>query len=463
MESESHRWYSERIGHEDIHVRVYGHFGQPILVFPTSGGDEREYEGQGMFDALGHHMQAGRVKFFCVNSVNNDSWYNKAIHPADRARFQVAYDSAIANESASLHRASLQRSGIAITTTGASFGAYHAANTLFKHPTQGAPLPRPFGRLRPALLHGRALRRQLLLQQSRRLPRESERLEHSPVPPSVRHPPRYRQAARYEDSGPTRRLAVHHRARGIPHHLDDWREQGGHDWPYWKHQMDVYISKLVLSGCALERNETRAARRCLLLVLLASSAPLSWSRRPPKPACALLKACGLAADALACTEEAQAHRSPVSPMTPRAAANRAICWLTGSGPALRDGASVFVHFSAGYRVVYDISGEAPVSAARFDFLAADLPLGGEARHPFLEDEVRDAVPLILGPGDSGRHARTGSRARRRSCSTTHPCEAAHVLRLGQLEAGTLAAPRLGLCGRPDPARIPRPRGPSLTT
>ena len=41
MESETHRWYSDRIG-RDVHVRVYGHFGQPILVFPTSGGDESE-------------------------------------------------------------------------------------------------------------------------------------------------------------------------------------------------------------------------------------------------------------------------------------------------------------------------------------------------------------------------------------------------------------------------------------
>jgi len=119
MESESHRWYSDRIG-RDVHVRVYGHFGQPILVFPTSGGDEREYEGQGMFDTLGHHVQAGRVKFFCVSSVNNDSWYNKSIHPADRAKFQVAYDSAIANEVLPFIEHHCHSKGVAITTTGAS-------------------------------------------------------------------------------------------------------------------------------------------------------------------------------------------------------------------------------------------------------------------------------------------------------------------------------------------------------
>jgi len=27
------------------------------------------------------------------------------------------------------------------------------------------------------------------------------------------------------------------RNRGIAHHLDDWGPEGGHDWPYWHHQM----------------------------------------------------------------------------------------------------------------------------------------------------------------------------------------------------------------------------------
>ncbi len=25
------------------------------------------------------------------------------------------------------------------------------------------------------------------------------------------------------------------------HHLDDWGPEGGHDWPYWHHQMWEYV------------------------------------------------------------------------------------------------------------------------------------------------------------------------------------------------------------------------------
>jgi esterase/lipase superfamily enzyme len=31
-------------------------------------------------------------------------------------------------------------------------------------------------------------------------------------------------------------------SRGIPHHLDDWGPQGGHDWPYWRHMMWEYLA-----------------------------------------------------------------------------------------------------------------------------------------------------------------------------------------------------------------------------
>ena len=150
-------------------VRVYGHWGAPILVFPTSGGDEWEYERQGMVEALAPHVDGGRVKLFCVSSVNNQSWYDKGAHPRHRSYVQAMYDAYVAYEVAPFIHTHCQSPGIAITTTGASFGAYHAANTPAEAPGPLPPMPRALGRLRPAPLHGRRLRRQLLLQQPRRL------------------------------------------------------------------------------------------------------------------------------------------------------------------------------------------------------------------------------------------------------------------------------------------------------
>ena len=133
MLREHHRWYSHRLG-RDMDILVYGHYGSPIVAFPTSGGDHREYEGQGMIEAIAHHIDAGKVKVFCVDTANNQSWYNKQAHPRHRSYVQAMYDAYMSSEVAPFIHDHCRSPGIAITTTGSSFGAYHAANTLLKHP-----------------------------------------------------------------------------------------------------------------------------------------------------------------------------------------------------------------------------------------------------------------------------------------------------------------------------------------
>jgi hypothetical protein len=45
----------------------------------------------------------------------------------------------------------------------------------------------------------------------------------------------------WENSGPAYRMSEVLRNRGIAHHLDDWGPEGGHEWPYWHHQMWEYV------------------------------------------------------------------------------------------------------------------------------------------------------------------------------------------------------------------------------
>src|SRR3974390_2781447 len=132
MKREYHRWYSPRLG-IDMGVVVYGHWGPPLLGFPTSAGDEWELEGQSMVGALADFIDGGRVKLYCVNSINGLSFYNKGAHPFHRSYVQSAFDSYLREEVVPFVWNSCQ-SQIAISTMGSSFGAYHAANSLFKHP-----------------------------------------------------------------------------------------------------------------------------------------------------------------------------------------------------------------------------------------------------------------------------------------------------------------------------------------
>ena len=58
MHIEHHVWYSPRLGH-DMGVAVFGHWGPPLLAFPTSHGDEWELHRHGLIDAVGEFIEAG--------------------------------------------------------------------------------------------------------------------------------------------------------------------------------------------------------------------------------------------------------------------------------------------------------------------------------------------------------------------------------------------------------------------
>jgi esterase/lipase superfamily enzyme len=242
MHKEHVSWYTNRLG-RDMGLNVYGHWGPPLLCFPTSGGDENEQEGQGMVPGLADFIEAGRVKLFCVNAIDMSSFYNKSAHPFHRSYLQAQYDDYIRSEVVPFIHNNCQNDGIAISTMGASFGAYHAANTLFKHPD--------------------VVRRCFAMSGIYDLHRFMDGMYdtnfyfNNPVDylPNISDPGTLAQLAAcdihiasgcgpWENSGPSYRLAEVLSARGIPHHMDDWGQLGGHDWPYWKHQMREYISKL---------------------------------------------------------------------------------------------------------------------------------------------------------------------------------------------------------------------------
>jgi esterase/lipase superfamily enzyme len=58
-------------------VATYGHWGRPVLVFPAERGDAGEFERRGMVGAVGALLEAGRIKLYCVDSFDHESWSNQ--------------------------------------------------------------------------------------------------------------------------------------------------------------------------------------------------------------------------------------------------------------------------------------------------------------------------------------------------------------------------------------------------
>lgn len=131
MHREYVKWHSPSLGRE-MELLAFGHAGFPVLVFPTSGGRFFEYEDRGMVAALGPRIDRGEMQLVCVDSVDQESWYNRWARPADRLHRQNAFDAYLALEVAPFvrNRTTWGQMG----TTGCSFGGYHAINFALRHP-----------------------------------------------------------------------------------------------------------------------------------------------------------------------------------------------------------------------------------------------------------------------------------------------------------------------------------------
>jgi esterase/lipase superfamily enzyme len=131
MQEEYRKWYSNNLS-SDLELLVFGHSGYPVLLFPTSMGRYYENKDFKMIDSIQWFIDEGKIKVYCVDSIDKHSWYNKGAHPADRVKNHIWYDKAILEEVAELAR---HETGYnKIITAGCSFGGYHAVNFAFRHP-----------------------------------------------------------------------------------------------------------------------------------------------------------------------------------------------------------------------------------------------------------------------------------------------------------------------------------------
>ena len=112
-------------------VLAYGHWGRPVLAFPSEQGPCWQYEERGMVDAIAGLLEAGRVKLYCVDSYDASSWHDESIPLEERARRHGTYERWILDDVVPFVE---DDSGGAreIVVTGPSFGAYHAANFALK-------------------------------------------------------------------------------------------------------------------------------------------------------------------------------------------------------------------------------------------------------------------------------------------------------------------------------------------
>lgn len=239
-----HKIYSPAIGGEGDLI-AYGHWGQPLLVFPSQQGRPWDYEERGMIDAVADLVEAGRVKIYCVDSYDSWSWHAAEGSLEDRARHHSLYEDWIVNQ---ILPWIYDDGGGAkdVMATGCSFGAYHAANFALKRAdlfplaicqsgvydvavTAGGERGDSFYFNNPmdyvANLHGEHLqwlrsRVNLVLVCGQ---------------------------GQWEDTtgalASTMAFAGELASNGIPHELDLWGYDIPHDWPSWRRQLAHHLPR----------------------------------------------------------------------------------------------------------------------------------------------------------------------------------------------------------------------------
>lgn len=236
MHREYQKWFSPAL-RRNMELLIFGHAGAPLLIFPTSKGRFHEYEDRGMIAANAHLFETGYLQAFCVDSVDEESWYNRHTHPANRVLRHIQYENYLLDEVLPLigHRSGGQR----LTAMGCSFGGYHAANFSFRHPHLVARLISMSGAFDiRSFLSGHY---------------DQNAYFHNPVDflPQLTDHGRLQQIRAIDIVLGTSdwdiclpenlRLSGILNGKAIPHWLDVWQDHSKHDWPLWHRMVQKYF------------------------------------------------------------------------------------------------------------------------------------------------------------------------------------------------------------------------------
>ncbi|MFD2147650.1 esterase family protein [Mucilaginibacter antarcticus] len=115
-----------------MELLIFGHAGQAVLFFPPRVGRFYDYENWGTVYALSDRINAGEIQLFCVDSIDEETFYNNWAEPQGRMERHLQYERYILQEV--LPFIKTKNDSIEIEAAGCSMGAYHAANIALRSP-----------------------------------------------------------------------------------------------------------------------------------------------------------------------------------------------------------------------------------------------------------------------------------------------------------------------------------------
>lgn len=243
MKKRLERVHSPELG-RGVSLWSYGHWGHPLLVFPSAAGFAHEWEAQGMVEALAPFLDAGKLKLYCPESNVAEAWTRKESDPAWRIQRHLAYERFVLDTLVPKIRADCQAPQHPIALAGASLGASYAANFALRNPET----------FRWALcLSGRYAMTHFTDGFSNLDVYLNNPLAYVPnlAGEALERVRRHTHLVLVCGQGPyeegcieeTQALAALCAAQQIPHERDIWGHDSAHDWSWWKRQAWYHLAK----------------------------------------------------------------------------------------------------------------------------------------------------------------------------------------------------------------------------
>ena len=240
MQKDVTRWHSPRL-EQGVQLVRWGHYGTPVLLFPTAGGDAEEVERFHLIRMLEPLIDDGRIKVYSTDSVAGRAWISGDHSAEFCSRVQNLFDDFIYSEVTPAIRSDCSSDNIEIIACGASIGAFNAVATVCRHPDAYKMAIAMSGTFDLSkYLEGRMNQDFYFSSPLHYLPRlEGPQLEllrtRFILLPSGE--------GNYEDIGESWRIANLLGAKGIPNRVDPWGPEWHHDWDTWRAMLPKYLAE----------------------------------------------------------------------------------------------------------------------------------------------------------------------------------------------------------------------------
>src|ERR1044072_4431277 len=234
-------WFSHNLGME-MPLVAYGHAGVPLLMFPTAAADYLEYERFLLVDVIEPFIEQGLVRAYSINSVNRYSLLNDKASPQWKAELLSRYDHYIMEEGLPLIRNECGATARPLTT-GASLGAFLAANCYFKHPDdfRGTIAMSGSYDIRSYLYD--YYDTNVYFNNPADYLRNLNDDYYLPLLQKADSIVITTGQRAYEDPNRSREFSALLSSKGIPHLLDVWGHDVNHDWVWWRKMLPYFLGR----------------------------------------------------------------------------------------------------------------------------------------------------------------------------------------------------------------------------